>query len=94
MIEGEEVKITCFDEDLFTDDLVGSGTFKVSQLIEIKGNMNNDGGLRQQWLQLGYKHNKAVEIFIESSIQGMWGTLINQVNPNFGLLMAQQLHNN
>ena len=29
-LKTEQVKITCFDEDLLTDDLVGSSTFTLS----------------------------------------------------------------
>lgn len=32
----DELKITCFDEDLITDDLVGSTIIKVGKLVQHK----------------------------------------------------------
>jgi hypothetical protein len=50
------MKITCFDEDLMVDDLVGSSEFEVRQFCK------NTGVPIKEWLHLQYKKNKAVEI--------------------------------
>ena len=55
----DEFKITCFDEDLLVDDLVGSKVFKASELCS---NLT----ATQNWLHLNYKNNKAVEVFVET----------------------------
>ena len=51
--EDDDLKFTCFDEDLIMDDCVGEATFKASELINVN-----------KWITLEFKHKKAAEILI------------------------------
>ncbi|TNV83345.1 hypothetical protein FGO68_gene2056 [Halteria grandinella] len=55
----DEMRVTCFDQDLLTNDLVGSANFKVSAYC---ANLRE----KQEWIILHYKAKNAGEIHIQT----------------------------
>jgi hypothetical protein len=54
--------VTCFDEDLIMDDLVGMKEYRAYDLCS---NIDGNGSANMEWLHLHYKSNKSVEILVE-----------------------------
>ncbi len=60
-LEGDRVKITCYDEDVMMDDFVGEEEFSVSELCSM-------GAGFKKWYTLKFEGKKSAEI----SLSAMW----------------------
>ena len=65
----DDIKITCFDEDLILDDLVGFSYFKTRMFCTPQPN--------KEWISLQYKENRAAELLIETLFERS-----NYLNPS------------
>lgn len=96
----DSLKLSCFDEDALTNDLVGEAKLSISELCP------SDGSGYKDWVRLDYKGQKAAMIKIETKyippLTEDWPS--EQLNPNmmFGTMKrlpgqqmaSQQVENN
>ncbi len=54
--------VSCFDEDIASDDLICEGTFRLKELI-------TNG--KERWIKLEYKNKLAGEVLLEGNMQSI-----------------------
>jgi len=56
----QAIKLSCFDEDIITNDRIGDNLFKLSEIV------SPDGEWMKKWHPILYKKKKSGEVFLEA----------------------------
>jgi hypothetical protein len=59
----QAIKLSCFDEDIITNDRIGDNQFKLSEIV------SPDGEWMKKWQPILYKKKKSGEVFLEARYQ-------------------------
>ena len=56
----QAIKLSCFDEDIITNDRIGDNLLKLSEIV------SPDGEWMKKWHPILYKKKKSGEVFLEA----------------------------